>query len=239
MNLPALAAPDFAVRSQAAEVMDDAGLSPAEYDACMLDLGRVNALFMAARPTLGWLDRATRGLPAGEPVSVFDVAFGGGDMLRAMAAWGRRRGRPVVLGGVDLSPDAARLARAASPGLELHLQTGDVLQCEPEPAPDYITSSLFTHHLTNAQVVAFLQWMERHARRGWLVNDVHRHPVCYWGFRAAGRVAGWHPIVRHDGAVSITRSFVRRDWLALIAQAGVPARVHWRVPFRLCVERLR
>ena len=238
-SVPALPAADFSVRSQAAELMDAAGLSPDQYDACMRDLAKVNTLFLAQRPTLRWLDRATRTLPPGEPVSVFDVAFGGGDMLRAIADWGRRRGRPVVLGGVDLNPDAARLARAASPGLELRLQTGDVLQTEPDVPPDYITCSLFTHHLSNGEVVAFLRWMERHARRGWFVNDVHRHPLCYYGFRVTGRLAGWHPIVRHDGAVSITRSFVRRDWLSLIAEAAVPARVRWQVPFRLCVERLR
>ena len=82
-------------------------------------------------------------------------------MLRAVARWAARRGRQVTLGGVDLNPEAAGVAQAASPGLALELQTGDVLDCVPQPPPDYIISSLFTHHLSNAQVVAFLRWMER------------------------------------------------------------------------------
>ncbi len=230
---------NFAARSDAAERMDSEVQDEAEYQACLRDLARVNTVTLAHHPTLSWLDCATGGRPPGEAVSVFDVAFGGGDMLRALAGWGRRRGRPIRLGGVDLNPKAAAMARAASPGLDLRLQTGDVLQTTPELAPDYITSSLFTHHLTDAQVVAFLRWMERHASRGWFVNDLHRHPIAYHGFRALGAVARWHPIVRYDGAVSITRGFTRREWLALIAEAGVPASVHWRMPFRLCVERLR
>ena len=237
--IPALPRPDFTRRSDAAELMDTECADEAEYQACLRDLARVNIVTLAHRPTLAWLDRATRRRPRGEPVSVFDVAYGGGDMLRVIARWARRRRRPVTLGGVDLNPSAAQTARDASPGLDLHLQTGDVLQTTPDPAPDYITSSLFTHHLTNPQVVEFLRWMERHARLGWIVNDAHRHKLSYHGFRAMGLVARWHPIVRHDGAVSITRAFTRADWLGLLAEAGVPGRVRWRFPFRYCVERLR
>ena len=230
---------NLTARSDAAELMDTDCRDEADYQACLRDLGRVNTVTLARLPTLAWLTRATRRRPAGEAISVFDVAFGGGDMLRAIAGWAHRRGRPVWLGGMDLNPDAARIARAASPGLELHLLTGDVLQSVPEPAPDYITSSLFTHHLRDQQVVAFLRWMERHARCGWFVNDLHRHALPYHGFRLLSRVARWHRFVQHDGAVSIARAFTRREWLGLLAEAGVPGRVRWRFPFRLCVERLR
>ncbi len=239
MNGPARPGLDFTVRSDTAELMDTDCRDEADYQACLRDLGRVNTVTLARLPTLAWLARATRRRPAGEAISVFDVAFGGGDMLRAIARWARRRGRLVRLGGVDLNPDAVRVARAASPGLELHLLTGNVLQSVPEPPPDYITSSLFTHHLSDDQVVAFLRWMERHARCGWFVNDLHRHKLPYYGFRLLGRVARWHRFVQHDGAVSIARAFTRREWLALLAEAGVPGQVRWRFPFRLCVERLR
>ncbi len=165
---------DLARRSAAAELMDTDCTDAADYAACLRDLARVNTLTLARRPTLAWLDRAMRRRGRGEAVSVYDVAYGHGDMLRAIARWARRRGRPVRLGGVDLNPGAAAAARAASPGLALDLQTGDVLAAEPA-RPDYIVSSLFTHHLTDDQVVAFLRWMEAHAGRGWFVNDLHRH----------------------------------------------------------------
>ena len=153
----------FSVRSDAAELMDTDCTDEADYAACLRDLAQVNTATLARRPTLAWLDRAMRRRTAGEAVSVYDVAFGHGDMLRAVARWGRRRGRAVQLRGVDMNPAAADAARLASPWLSLDVQTGDVLAAEPEPAPDYIISSLFTHHLTDAQVVAFLRWMERHA----------------------------------------------------------------------------
>jgi hypothetical protein len=46
-------------------------------------------------------------------------------------------------------------------------------------------------------------------------------------------------MVRHDGAVSITRSFRRADWDRLLAEAGVDAEVRWVLPFKLCVSHLK
>ena len=229
----------LAGRSIQAELMDTDCTDPADYAACLADLAQVNTLTFARRPTLAWLDQAVRSRPAGEPISVFDVAYGHGDMLRAIAGWAARRGRPLRLAGVDLNPLAAAAAHAASPGLALDLATGDVLAHTPSPPPDYIISSLFTHHLDAAQLVAFLRWMEAHAVRGWFVNDLQRHALAYHGFRLLGWAMRWHRFVRHDGAVSVARAFHRAEWQAALAQAGVPGEVQWRFPFRLCVSRLR
>ncbi len=238
-NVPVPARMNLAVRSDAPELMDTDCTDAADYAACLRDLARVNTVTLARRPTLAWLDRAMRRRARRTAISVFDVAYGEGDMLRAVARWARRRHRPVRLGGVDLNPAAAAAAQAASPGLALELQTGDVLAAVPVPAPDYIVSSLFTHHLTDAQAVAFLQWMERHAGHGWFVNDLHRHAVPLAGFRLLSRALRWHRFVQHDGAVSIARAFRRADWQRLLAEAGVPGEVRWVFPFRLCVSRLR
>ena len=230
---------NLASRSEAEELMDTECVDEADYARCLADLARVNTVTLARRPTLGWLDRAMRRRKPGEAISVYDVAFGHGDMLRAVARWGRRRGRTVRLAGVDMNPGAATAARLASPGLQLDLATGDVLATTPEPAPDYIISSLFTHHLTDTQIVAFLKWMEQHARYGWFVNDLQRHALPYHGFRWLSWAMRWHRFVQFDGPVSIARSFRRSEWESLLAQAGVPGEIRWVFPFRLCVGRLR
>jgi SAM-dependent methyltransferase len=226
-------------RSTAAELMDTDCADVAEYQRCLADLAQVNTVTLARRPTLAWLDRAMGRRAPGEAISLLDVAFGHGDMLRTIDRWARRRGRPIRLGGIDLNPDAAGTARAASPGVTLELESGDVLAYEPAKPFDYIVSSLFTHHLDDAQVIAFLRWMERHARYGWFVNDLHRHAFPYYGFELLARVMGWHRFVRHDGRVSIARSFRRAEWERMLAEAGVPGEVRWRFPFRICVSRLR
>ena len=82
--------------------------------------------------------------------------------------------------------------------------------------------------------------MAAHARAGWLVNDLHRHRFAHAGFPLLATLARWHPIVRHDGTLSIARSYRPREWPPLLAAAGVSdARVFRAFPFRLCVECVR
>jgi hypothetical protein len=46
--------------------------------------------------------------------------------------------------------------------------------------------------------------------------------------------------VRHDGPISIARSFRRKDWETILASAGLEpgtAQIRWYPSFRLCVSR--
>ena len=230
---------DLSRRSSLPELMDTERVDQADFARCLADLATVNRLTLAHRPTLAWLARATRELPPGGSFRVLDVACGEGDMLRAIARWAARHGLHPVLEGVDLNPHSAPAARAATPpGMAITFHTADVFEFRPELPPDFVVSSLFTHHLADAQVVRFLRWMSATARRGWFVNDLHRHPVSFHGFAALAAAARWHRFVRHDGPVSIARAFRPAEWQSLLAEAGVSAEVRRVFPFRLCVGHL-
>jgi SAM-dependent methyltransferase len=231
----------FHRRSPQLEWMDTEDVSAEDFARCLADLAVVNSLTLARPPTIAFMRRVARDLPAGARLSVLDVGFGEGDMLRRVHRWGTRRGLRMELSGVDLNPWSTAAAEAATPAfMGIRYATGDLFDLPPGET-DVVISSLFTHHLTDAQVVEFLVWMERRARRGWFVNDLHRHAVAFYGFRVLSGVAGWHRFVQHDGPISVARSFRRRDWDALLREAGLTgkATVRWHVPFRLCVSRVR
>ncbi len=237
---------DLSRRSDLPEVMNDATTPPEVFSRCLAELAAVNRLTLTHRPTLRFLAGATHDWPRGSAISVLDVAYGDGDLLRAIHRWATRAGLVPMLAGVDLDPRSAGIAAAATPpDMAIDWRTGDVFDHLPDPAPDFIVSSQFTHHLTDAEVVAFIRWMERHARRGWLIADVQRHVIPYYGFRLLAWMMRWHRIIREDGTVSVARGFRIPEWRALLDQAGITtagatgARVRWHVPFRLCVARLR
>jgi hypothetical protein len=103
-----------------------------------------------------------------------------------------------------------------------------------------VISSLFTHHLGDAEVVRFLGWMEQNATLGWLVNDLARGGVPYFAFRLFAKLANFHRFVQHDGPVSIARSFSPEDWRGFCTVAGLRASdvaIRAYKPARLCVER--
>jgi SAM-dependent methyltransferase len=223
--------------------MDDDTVDYATLRACLVDLAKVNRWTLAHRPTLAFLNGLhRRGLwPKDRPLRLLDVGSGYGDLIRTVDRWAARKGLAIELTGLDLSPWSERAAtEATAPGRPIAWVTGDVF--DDTPPADVITSSLFTHHLSDALVVRFLAAMETRAQIGWFVNDLHRHPLPYGGFAILSKAMGWHPFVQHDGPISIARAFTAADWRQFIAQAGLSAeavRVAWRFPFRLCVSRVK
>ena len=224
------------------ELMDQPCSYP-EMRGCLRSIESVNRLTRAYHPTLHWLNHVYSVLPRQEyPIHIVDVGCGGGDMLRQIHRWAEERGLPVVLTGIDLNPDAVRAAREVTlPGTVTYL-TGLAQDFRPPTGIDIVISSLLTHHLEEPQIVSFLDWMESVARIGWFVNDLHRQRVPYLAFRLLAVFSRWHPFVKHDGAVSILRSFRRKDWLRLCDAAALPRDAYlireYR-PARLCVARVK
>ena len=224
-------------RATAEELMDDPSLDAGVYADVMRDLGRVNSVTMARLPTLDFLDRALAGR---KQFRLLDVGYGGGDMLRAIAQWAAKRGIAADLVGVDLNPRSETAAKRTTPAtMPIRYITGDYAEMVGDGF-DFIVSSLVAHHMTRAELIAFLRFMDANAARGWFINDLHRHGFAWLGYPLLAALMRWHPIVRHDGRLSIARSYRPEEWPPLLDEAGVRgARVRRVFPFRLCVEAIR
>ena len=225
----------------AEEEMDAAELPPARYAKVLADLSRINALTLAARPTLGFLNRVAARGAGDRPWRILDVGFGSGDMLARIDRWATQRGVALELVGVDLNPNSAPVA-AARLGGRARLITGDYRGLAGQ-GWDIILSSLVTHHMSAAQRTEFLRFMDTESARGWLVNDLHRQRLPFAGYPLLATLAMVDPIVRRDGQLSVGRSFRRAEWQAMLADALPDTAAHARIfrsfPYRLCVERIR
>lgn len=219
------------------ELMDDPALPEPVYRAVLADLSRVNSLTLAYRPTLQFLERA---LADRKSFTLLDVGYGQGDMLRRIATWAKDRGIEARLVGVDMNTRSKLAAREATPPeMPIVYKTGDYADLM-DAKWDFIVSSLVAHHMTREELLLFLQVMDSEARIGWFVNDLHRHPVSYFGYPVLSQLAGLHRIVRIDGQTSIARAFRPSDWHGMLAEAGVTcAKVERKFPFRLCVSCIR
>ena len=230
---------DFSHRADLSERMDEP-CSYAEFRSCLISLRMSNRLTWNYRPTLQWLGQF-RGRT--QSLHIVDVGSGGGDMLRRIERWAAREGMAVELTGIDLNPYADRAAREFSVQTSrIQWLTGNAFTVQLHRPPDLILSSLFTHHLADAEVVRFLSWMERSARLGWFINDLHRSRMPYHAFRLGSKLLAAHPFVQHDGPISIRRAFQAEEWSRYVEAAGIPAdetRVYPLHPSRLCVSRVK
>ncbi len=232
---------DFSQRVSPRELPElmDGECSYEDFRECLRSLEEINRWLWGYRPTLAWLNRLP--LDRNGPVHILDVGCGGGDLLRKIADWARKRDVAVKLTGIDLNPYAAKAAAEATPkALGIEWVTGNALEFCPKTPVDIVVSSLMAHHLEEEQIIALLRWMEVTARVGWFINDLERSERNCRLFQWVEKMAGWHRFVRHDGPVSFRRAFVDEDWVRLLTAAEVPRIAtsveHWR-PGRLCVGR--
>jgi trans-aconitate methyltransferase len=217
----------------------DGECSYEDFRGCLRSLEQINRWLLGYRPTLNWLKRLPH--ESRNPVHIVDVGCGGGDLLREIAGWARRRGIAVQLTGIDLNPYAAHAAAESTPKeLGIEWVTGNALLYRPENPVDIVVSSLTAHHLEDEEIVALLRWMEATARAGWFINDLERSEWSCRMFALVERMVGWHRFVRHDAPVSFRRALREEDWVRLLTAAEVQREAvtvgHWR-PGRLCVGR--
>jgi SAM-dependent methyltransferase len=210
---------------------------------CLRDIAQVNRLTFAYRPTLRWLDYVYSVLPRQErPLHIVDIGCGYGDMLRRIYDWADERNFPVILTGIDLNENAIRAAREVTlPGRITYL-AGLAPNFNPPGGIDIVLSSLLTHHFEDSEIIDFLSWMESTAQIGWFINDLHRKIVPYRLFRLLSLFTRWHRFVKHDGPVSILRSFHRDDWQRFAKAAKLRDKSYLILeykPARLCVARLK
>ena len=228
----------FRQRSDELEHLDKGDYTPEEYEGCIIELQRVNRWLGDARAfrlsVLAEIERA--GLTE---FSALDVGAGSGELLRTAARWARQKGKQARLVGLEYNERSARAIREDSREFpEIQSARGDAFALPfAAGAFDYVFCSLFTHHFKDAPVAAILREMNRVARRGVFVIDLHRHPVAYLFYTTIGRLFLYNRLIREDGALSILRGF-KPDELAILARqtnfAG--AIVARKFPYRLVLS---
>jgi SAM-dependent methyltransferase len=235
----AVAAPDLSRRAHPHDLPElmDQPCARDELRACLRDVALLNSLLFGYRPILHWLES----LNLKGTVRILDVGSGYGDTLRRVERWARGKGIAVELTGIDLNPDTIAIAaEATAPTSRIKWVTSGVFAYEPPDPPHLVMSSLMAHHLTDAEIVRLLQWMDANAITGWFINDLSRNIVPYRLLYAFTRVARLHHFVQNDGPVSIARAFVPEDWQRYCAAAGLEPTgyaIRGFTPGRLCVAR--
>jgi ubiquinone/menaquinone biosynthesis C-methylase UbiE len=223
----------FRKRSYQLEHIDIGDYTPEEYERCIVELQFVNRWMGDKRALRNSLLQDIRRLGLTE-FSVLDVGAGSGELLRMTEAWARETYRHANLVGLELNAQSAAAMQLESPNPIKSVQ-GNALQLPfANNSFDYAISSLFTHHLGDADLITVLQEMSRVAKRRIFIIDLHRHPMAYFLYTTLGKLVLHERLLREDGALSILRSFKPDEFRKLAERAGLrKVRVERSFPFRL------
>jgi ubiquinone/menaquinone biosynthesis C-methylase UbiE len=228
----------FRQRSHRLEHIDTGNYTAAEYEDCIGELQLVNRWMGDAHSLRATLLREVEAQRL-TSFSVLDIGAGSGELLRVAASWARQTNRRLSAVGLELNERMAESILEESERFdEISSVRGDALKLPFAGAEfDYVMCSLFTHHLLDEQVVQVLREMSRVARRRIFVIDLHRHPVAYFFYTTLGKIVLHNRLLRHDGALSILRSFKSDELLDLAQRAGLrDIRVERHFPYRLVLS---
>ena len=228
----------FKQRSHRLEHIDTGNYTAQEYEDCIGELQLVNRWMGDAHSLRTTLLREVeaQGL---DNFSVLDVGAGSGELLRVTAVWARETKRSLRAVGLELNERSAESINEESERFEeISSVRGDALKLPFSDSQfDYVICSLFMHHFVDEQVVQILGEMSRVARRRIFVIDLHRHPIAYLLYTTLGKLVLHNRLLRHDGALSILRSFKAYELIELARRAGLrDVSLERRFPYRLVLS---
>jgi 2-polyprenyl-3-methyl-5-hydroxy-6-metoxy-1,4-benzoquinol methylase len=210
-------------RAENALELMDRPLPGATLAASLADIERLNAWFGGHRLTLRELTRVVRQVPRDRRLTVLDVGGGRGDLALRLLAWARGQGRTIRVILLERDAGAIALARqhcAGAPEI-VFIQADAAAMPLREGGVDVAVSALTLHHLEPDAAASMLGEMRAAASRAVIVNDLLRTRVAWVLVWLATRLFARHPISRHDGPLSVRRSYSADEIATLAEKAGV------------------
>ena len=219
-------------RSTLPEMMDEPSVPDAQVDRALKELSVINRWLGGHRASRLGVARLIGSLPSDQPVSVLDVGAGGSDLPGALAPLGRR----FDVTSLDLNFHACLKAGEQYPPVAAVNGSAFSLPFR-DRSFDIVHVSLFLHHCTDAEARTLLVNLSRVARRGIVINDLHRHAFAYAGITMLTGILSRSALVRYDAPVSVRRGFLRSEIDALLPPGlESTASISWHWAFRWCVS---
>lgn len=220
------------------ELMDEPGLDAVLHREALRGLQTVNALSGTGSHLWRALSRMATQTNR-RPLTILDLACGGGDVDIHLARLAKRQGVSLSICGWDKSLTAIECARlrAEEAGLDnLVFEQRDALRDDVAEPFDIALCTLFLHHLSHDDGLCLLQKMRDAARLAVFVDDLRRtrrgYALAWLGCHLLTR----SPIVRVDGPMSVKAAYTVVEARQLASQAGLDGAVittHWPQRFLL------
>jgi 2-polyprenyl-3-methyl-5-hydroxy-6-metoxy-1,4-benzoquinol methylase len=170
--------------------------------------------------------------------NVMDVGFGGGDFIRQLSLFGKKRNLDPFFYGVDLKKECVAYAEKNLTDIsQKQLICDDYrnLPAELLKKIDVIHFSLFLHHLTNEEIIELFRFA-RANNCTVVANDLHRHWLAYYSIKFLTVLFSRSYLVKNDAPISVSRGFKKKELLTLLEKSGYKNySVTWSWAFRYII----
>jgi ubiquinone/menaquinone biosynthesis C-methylase UbiE len=209
------------------ELLDNDSGTPAEVEASLGDLQRINRLFGGVATTADMVDRVARSTKRSS-FSLLEVAAGSGYVPETARHRLERRGLHLQVTVLDRVPSHLSNGHPAVAGDALALPFRDA-------SFDLVSCNLFAHHLSPQEVVKFVDEALRICRVAVLINDLVRH-LLHMSLVYAGMPLYRSRLTRHDAPASVRQAYTTAEMKTLLAQSrAARVEIHRHYLFRMGV----
>jgi len=229
--------PDFSKRSDGVEIMDDLTCTGEVVEQTLVELEIINKWLGGNTVTLSGFNRllSPKFGKQSTVLKIADLGCGGGDMLKLLAAYFRKKGVKADFTGIDANPTIIEFAKKKSKSFpEINYQTQNILSPDFQSAQyDIACATLFFHHFTTEQLREIFILLKRQTTIGVVVNDLHRHWLAYYSIKFLTKFFSKSSMVKYDAPLSVLRGFSRKELIEILQKAGIKNyTLKWKWAFR-------
>ncbi len=216
-------------RTHELELMDTRPLSITEMKETLRFLSLTNKYFGGLRVILRHLDKWSKQWNKNKTVTILDIGCGGGEIALGISKWAKEKGFTVSILAIDLIAEVVAIARENTRNENsITIERKDFFDLVQEERKfDYVIASLFLHHTPPDETSSILRSMDQLTKRGLIISDLLRSTPSFWAVKLCSHLLG-NKIVRHDGPLSVRRSFKIAELDKIISEAGLAGNLRVR-----------
>ncbi len=203
-------------RTDAPEIMDDFALEGLQLTNALDKIAQINQFLGGNALTLNGVEKLISEVPNEQIIKIIDLGCGNGDMLRTLADYAQKSERNFHLIGVDANAFTVNYAKECSSSYpNIEYLSKDIFELNFQNINfDIALCTLTLHHFKENDIVWIIKQLERNAKLGIVVNDLHRSKVAYRSFQLIAMAFNLNEMSKKDGLTSILRGFKKEELLA-------------------------
>lgn len=225
--------PDLSKRSYQKELLDGDAIPFEDIKQNMKELDVINNLLGGHKITIQGVKYLLSGVSRSNTLLICEIGCGGGDNLRIIQQYCKRKKIHVQLIGIDINPHCITYAKSRRENEGIVFICSDYATAALTQKPQIVFSSLFCHHFTEDELQRQFGWMKNNSSLGFFVNDLHRHPLAYHSIKCLTTLFSTSYLVKNDAPLSVARGFKQKELRALAEESSIiHYQLKWRWAFR-------
>lgn len=207
----------FKTRSEKKELLDEEDIPPKDLFQNLRELDFINHWLGGYNISFSALKKIIK---PDQKCKLVDIGCGGGDTLKRISTWNKKRNFQLDLNGIDIKPVCIEYATGNVEDVNVTFICDDYRNVfQYLEKADIIHACLFCHHLSEEQLIELVRFALQH-QSILVINDLERNPIAHYSIKILTQLFSKSYLVKNDAPLSVLRGFKKKEWLDILRKSG-------------------